>query len=79
MYKKVQSSKQTFGLQKTAEKAKKLVTVGGLSEASAEGTALCTTLYLSTAYIHIHMFAYYVHTYARSYLFNAHSFSTVLQ
>ena len=38
MYRKVQSGKQTFGLQKTVDKAKKLVTVGGLSEASAEGT-----------------------------------------
>ncbi len=38
MYKKVQSNKQSFGLQKTAEKAKTLVTVKGLSEASAEGT-----------------------------------------
>ena len=38
MYKKVKKGKKTFGLQKTVEKAKKLVTVGGLSEASAEGT-----------------------------------------
>ena len=38
MYSKVKSEKKTFGLQKTADKAKKLVTVGGLSEASAEGT-----------------------------------------
>jgi hypothetical protein len=38
MYKKVISGKKTFGLHKTAETAKKLVTVGGLSEASAEGT-----------------------------------------
>ena len=38
MYDKVKSQKTTFGLQKTADKAKKLVTVKGLSEASAEGT-----------------------------------------
>ena len=40
MYKKVKKGKKTFGLQKTVEKAKKLVTVGGLSEASAEGVVL---------------------------------------
>ena len=38
MYQKVKSQKTSFGLQKTAEKAKKLVAVSGLSEASAEGT-----------------------------------------
>ena len=38
MYKKVRSQKTSFGLQKTADKAKKLVAVAGLSEASAEGT-----------------------------------------
>ena len=37
MLKKVRSGKVTFKLADTAEKAKKLVTVGGLSEASAEG------------------------------------------
>ena len=37
MYKKVSSSKVKFGLADTAEKAKKLVKVEGLSEASAEG------------------------------------------
>ena len=37
MYSKVTSEKKSFGLQKTAEKAKTLVQVGGLSEASAEG------------------------------------------
>jgi len=38
MYSKVKKGKVTFKLADTAEKAKKLVTVGGLSEASAEGT-----------------------------------------
>ena len=38
MYKKVRSSKKTFRLAETADKAKNLVTVKGLSEASAEGT-----------------------------------------
>ena len=38
MYDKVRKGKMSYGLQKTAEKAKKLVTVSGLSEASAEGT-----------------------------------------
>ena len=38
MYRKVKASKKSFGLHSTAEKAKKLVTVSGLSEASAEGT-----------------------------------------
>uniref|UniRef100_A0A1X7VVW7 EF-hand domain-containing protein n=1 Tax=Amphimedon queenslandica TaxID=400682 RepID=A0A1X7VVW7_AMPQE len=38
MYAKVTAEKKTYGLQKTADKAKKLVQVGGLSEASAEGT-----------------------------------------
>ena len=38
MYKKIRKGKTSYGLQKTAEKAKKLVTVSGLSEASAEGT-----------------------------------------
>lgn len=38
MYRKVRKEKTSFGLHKTAEKAKKLVTVSGLSEASAEGT-----------------------------------------
>lgn len=37
MYSKVKSGKVSFKLADTAEKAKKLVTVGGLSEASAEG------------------------------------------
>ena len=40
MYAKVTSEKKTFGLQKTADKAKKLVQVGGLSEASAEGMTM---------------------------------------
>lgn len=38
MYKKIKSTKKTFKLADTADKAKKLVTVSGLSEASAEGT-----------------------------------------
>ena len=38
MLKKVKDKKVTYKLAETAEKAKKLVTVGGLSEASAEGT-----------------------------------------
>ncbi|KAL5480026.1 hypothetical protein EMCRGX_G023641 [Ephydatia muelleri] len=38
MYKKVRSSKKSFRLAETADKAKNLVTVKGLSEASAEGT-----------------------------------------
>lgn len=38
MFKKVKADKVSFKLADTAEKAKKLVTVGGLSEASAEGT-----------------------------------------
>ena len=38
MFNKVKKGKVTFKLADTAEKAKKLVTVGGLSEASAEGT-----------------------------------------
>ena len=38
MYKKVRKHKTSYGLQKTAERAKKLVKVSGLSEASAEGT-----------------------------------------
>ena len=37
MYKKVQSGKKTFGLQTTADKAKKLVKTSGSSQASAEG------------------------------------------
>ncbi len=39
MYKKVKAGKTKFALHKTTEEAKKLVTVGGLSEASAEGEA----------------------------------------
>ena len=38
MYKKVQEGKVKFGLAEQADKAKKLVKVGGLSEGSAEGT-----------------------------------------
>ncbi len=38
MLKKVKSGKTKYALADTAEKAKKLVTVSGLSEASAEGT-----------------------------------------
>lgn len=38
MFKKVQEGKVKFGLADQAEKAKKLVVVGGLSEGSAEGT-----------------------------------------
>jgi hypothetical protein len=38
MYQKVQQGKVKFGLADQAEKAKKLVKVGGLSEGSAEGT-----------------------------------------
>lgn len=38
MLKKVKAGKTKYALADTAEKAKKLVTVGGLSEASAEGT-----------------------------------------
>lgn len=38
MYRKVQQGKVKFGLADQAEKAKKLVVVGGLSESSAEGT-----------------------------------------
>ena len=37
MYEKIKSSKVSFGLAAKAEQAKKLVQVGGLSEASAEG------------------------------------------
>lgn len=37
MYSKVKNNKVSFKLADTAEKAKTLVTVGGLSEASAEG------------------------------------------
>lgn len=45
MFRKVKKDKKSFGLHKTAEKAKKLVTVGGLSEASAEGQPYaCMTL-----------------------------------
>ena len=40
MFAKVKSGKVSYKLADTAEKAKTLVTVGGLSEASAEGTAL---------------------------------------
>ncbi len=39
MYKKVKAGKTKFALHNTTEDAKKLVTVGGLSEASAEGEA----------------------------------------
>nr|WAW84881.1 fimbrin 1 [Halisarca dujardinii] len=38
MYAKVKAGKQSFALQDTAEKAKKMIVVGGMSEASAEGT-----------------------------------------
>ena len=38
MLKKVKEGKVSYKLAETAEKAKTLVTVGGLSEASAEGT-----------------------------------------
>lgn len=38
MYKKIQSGKVKFGLAEQADRAKKLVVVGGLSEGSAEGT-----------------------------------------
>lgn len=38
MYEKVQQGKVKFGLVDQADKAKKLVKVGGLSEGSAEGT-----------------------------------------
>lgn len=37
MFAKVRSGKTSFKLAETADKAKTLVTVGGLSEASAEG------------------------------------------
>lgn len=37
MIKKVKEGKTSYKLADTAEKAKKIVTVGGLSEASAEG------------------------------------------
>ena len=37
MYEKIKSSKVSYGLAAKAEQAKKLVQVGGLSEASAEG------------------------------------------
>ena len=37
MYKKTKKGKTTFKLADTAKEAKKLVTVGGLSESSAEG------------------------------------------
>ena len=38
MYSKVKSNKQSFKLAEASEKAKKIVKVGGISEASAEGT-----------------------------------------
>ena len=38
MFKKISSGKTKYALAQTAEKAKKLVTVAGMSEASAEGT-----------------------------------------
>lgn len=38
MFSKVQGSKVKFGLADQVDKAKKLVTMGGLSEGSAEGT-----------------------------------------
>ena len=37
MYEKIRSSKVSFALADKAKEAKKLVQVGGLSEASAEG------------------------------------------
>ena len=37
MYEKIRSSKVSYGLVEKVDKAKKLVQVGGLSEASAEG------------------------------------------
>ena len=42
MYKKAKKDEVSFELQKTATEAKKLVTVTGLSEASAEGTHTTT-------------------------------------
>jgi len=39
MYEKVKSQKKGFKLAETAEKAKNIVTVGGMSAASAEGTS----------------------------------------
>ena len=46
MFQKIKSSKVSFALADKAKEAKKLVQVGGLSEASAEGesrkmTAIC--------------------------------------
>ena len=38
MYSKVKSGKQSFKLAEASDKAKKIVKVGGMSEASAEGT-----------------------------------------
>ena len=39
MYEKVKSEKKGFKLAETADKAKNIITVGGMSTASAEGTA----------------------------------------
>ena len=39
MYEKVRSEKKGFKLAETADKARNIITVGGLSTASAEGTA----------------------------------------
>lgn len=39
MYEKIRSGKKSYKLADTAEKAKNIITVGGMSAASAEGTA----------------------------------------
>ncbi|XP_019859573.1 PREDICTED: plastin-2-like [Amphimedon queenslandica] len=61
MYAKVTAEKKTYGLQKTADKAKKLVQVGGLSEASAEdGEDLSDLMALSPEEILLRWFNYHL-------------------
>ena len=53
MFSKVKGGKVSYKLAETADKAKKLVTVGGLSEASAEGTVVCTYYIYMYYYAHL--------------------------
>ena len=51
MFSKVKSGKVSYKLADTAEKAKTLVTVGGLSEASAEGTCVVCVYRVTPYYV----------------------------
>ena len=51
MFSKVKSGKVSYKLADTAEKAKTLVTVGGLSEASAEGTRVVCVYRVTPYYV----------------------------